>query len=72
MKAYEVKSGDCFIWHGIEVCTVDDYVCNADNVFFIALPEVYENDYSFSHANSGYENIMPDEELEFTRRIKRI
>ena len=71
MKAYELKSGDCFIWHGVEVCAVDDYVYNADNLLFVARPEVYENDCSFYYTNSGYEDIMLDEELEFTRRIKR-
>lgn len=71
MMAYELRSGDCFIWHGVEVCSADDYVCNEDNILFIVLPEVYENNYLYTHANSGYENIMPEEELQFTRRIKR-
>ena len=70
MKAYELKSGDCFIWHGVEVCAVDDYGDNEDTLVFVTRPDVYEHDCSFYYINSGFECIMPDEELEFTRRIE--
>lgn len=70
MKARDLKSGDCFIWHGVEVCSVADYGDNEDALVFVTRPDVYEHDCSFYYTDSGFECIMPDEELEFTRRIE--
>ena len=71
MKARDLKSRDCFIWHGIEVCAVDDYGDNEDTLVFVTRPDVYEHDCSFYYTNSGYEDILPDEQITLTRKIKR-
>lgn len=71
MKASELKAGDCFIWHGVEVCAVDDYDASEDALVFVTRPDVCEHDCSFYYTNSGYEDIMPNEQITFTRKINR-